>query len=169
MAHLNAMFRSLIATGLPLQNLLERANRLFSESTIASHYATLVCARAEASGEVEVCNAGHCPPLVIRERSVETIGATGFPVGLLSSGPYTLDRVSLAAGDTLFLYTDGLTEATDRDGGEYGPERLSRLLHDNRDLAPHHLATACLRDLADFQGGSSRADDLTIMVVRRMG
>src|SRR5207249_7870938 len=70
MAHLNAMFRTLVGMGLPVQHLLERANRLFSESTIASHYATLVCARAEVTGEVEVCNAGHCPPLVIRDRSV---------------------------------------------------------------------------------------------------
>jgi sigma-B regulation protein RsbU (phosphoserine phosphatase) len=100
---------------------------------------------------------------------VEPIGATGFPVGLLSSGPYSLDRVSLAAGDTLFLYTDGLTEASDRDRVEYGPERLSRLLHKNRGLAPDHLAAACLRELAGFQAGSPRGDDLTIMVVRRTG
>jgi len=65
MARLNALFRSLIDLNLPLKEIVQRANRLFSEGTIASHYATLVCGRATPDGRIEICNAGHCPPLLL--------------------------------------------------------------------------------------------------------
>ena len=71
MSHLNASFRSLIALGLPVQDLLDRTNRLLLESTIPSHYATLVCGRARRSGEVEICNAGHLPAFVVRRGHVD--------------------------------------------------------------------------------------------------
>src|SRR5512145_110121 len=71
MVHLHAMFRTLISVKLPLQNLMGRASRVFCESTPTGHYATLVCGRAGAAGEVEVCNAGHLPPLLISSRSIQ--------------------------------------------------------------------------------------------------
>src|SRR5438128_4786461 len=66
MSHLSATLRTLISLGLPLSQLMERASRIFCESTLPTQYATLVCARASSSGEIEVCNAGHPPPLVVR-------------------------------------------------------------------------------------------------------
>ena len=66
MSHLSALLRTLITVGLPLSQLVERASRVFCESTLPGHYATLVCARASSSGEIEICNAGHPPPLLIR-------------------------------------------------------------------------------------------------------
>lgn len=167
MARLNATFRSLIDTGLPLDQLVGRANRIFGETTIASHYATLVCGKASASGEIEVCNAGHCPPLLLSGGEVSPIGATGFPVGIFGSGPYTVQNARLAPGDTLFLYSDGLTEARNERDSEFGVDRLSRFLRERKALSGRALAAACLKELASFLGGAPRADDLTLMVVRR--
>lgn len=167
MAHLNAMFRSLIQTRLPVPQLVERANDLFSRSAISSHYATLVCARAEPSGRIEVCNAGHCPPLVVRGTDVTAVGSTGFPLGIRSSGEYDVSHVTLAPGETLFLYTDGLTEAADSGENEFGVDRLKRFLAANAALSPGVLASACLEDLAAFRGESAPTDDLSMMVVRR--
>src|SRR5262249_9944874 len=64
MAHLNASFRALAPTGLPPHEVVTCANRVLTESTLTTHYATLVCGYADSSGEVQVVNAGHCPPMV---------------------------------------------------------------------------------------------------------
>jgi len=169
MAHLHAMFRSLIPTGLPLVKLVERANRLLCESTMAASYATLVCGRATKSGEVEISNAGHCPPLVIRGGERTTVEATGLPIGLFCAGEYSVKRLHLDPGDTLVLYTDGLTEARDPGAAEYGVARLSNLVEGRRGLSPEVLIDACLKDLAAFRAGTPMGDDLTIMVIRRTG
>lgn len=167
MAHLNAMFRSLGEIGLPAGELVERANHLLLDNRISSHYATLVCGRAERSGEVEMCNAGHCPPLVLRADGVEEVEATGLPVGLFGGRSYTVSRETLGPGDTLLLYTDGLTEACDRGGAEYGAERLASFLLDRRSLSPRKLAASVLEDLSSFRAGAARTDDLTLLVLRR--
>jgi sigma-B regulation protein RsbU (phosphoserine phosphatase) len=75
MSHLHAMVRALISVGLPLSALLERASRVFCESTLPMHYATLVCGRATADGEVEICNAGHVPPIVVRAGGITLLEA----------------------------------------------------------------------------------------------
>jgi sigma-B regulation protein RsbU (phosphoserine phosphatase) len=129
----------------------------------------LVCGWARGSGEIEICNAGHCPPLLLRRDTVEALGATGTPIGMLRNQVYESTTLRLDKGDTLFLYTDGLTEARDPHGAMYEAERLHRLLHDKRDLHPRFLAQACLSDLATHLAGAPRADDLTLLILRRTG
>jgi len=167
MAHLHAVFRSLVAVGLSANQLVKRANRIFCESTISADYATLVCGRAGKSGEVDVCNAGHCPPLLVRKGEITSLEATGLPVGIFSSGEYSAERVQLAPGDSLLLYTDGLTEARDRADAEYGAKRLARLVKGRHELPPQALTQVCLEDLRTFLSGASKTDDLSIMVIRR--
>jgi sigma-B regulation protein RsbU (phosphoserine phosphatase) len=168
MARLNALFRSLIDVGLPIPELVARANRLFSETIEATQFATLVCGRGSRDGALEICNAGHCPPLVLRDHGVSDVESTGLPVGVAEL-PVGVRRLKLEVGETLFLYSDGLTEARNRAGEMYGTERLSNVLEKNTGLSTARLAAACLRDLAMFQDGASRSDDLTILVVRRSG
>jgi phosphoserine phosphatase RsbU/P len=169
MAQLHATFRTLIDVGLPLETLLERANRIFCESVASSKYATLVCAKLGPSGEAAVANAGHVPPLLVHGSRVSPIRATGLPMGLFCGGGFSVETTRLCPGDTLFLCTDGLTEAQSPAGEEYGLDRLVALLAARNSLAPAALADACLRDLASFRAGAPRADDLTLMVVRRTG
>ncbi len=167
MSHLHAMFRSLTSVGLPLEQLLERANRVFCESTMAGHYATLVCGRASRSGEVEISNAGHLPSLLIHKGDVTRIEATGLPLGMFSSGNYPVKKTRLEPGDTLFLHTDGLSETRDHSGAEYGLARLTRFVGGCHGLSPEALTASCLKDLKAFSSGTPRADDLTVMVIRR--
>jgi sigma-B regulation protein RsbU (phosphoserine phosphatase) len=167
MAHLNAMFRALISVNLPLDQLVERASRVFCESTLPTQYATLVCGRATTSGEVELCNAGHLPPLLVQDGKVTSIAATGLPVGVFCSESFSVSRVQLNKGDTLFLYTDGLSESLDGDGNEYGAHRLSQLLKDNCDLAPDSIISLCRHELHSFANGNAPKDDLTLMAIRR--
>jgi len=169
MAHLNASFRSLIALGLPVRDLLDRTNRLLLESTIPSHYATLVCGRARRTGEVEICNAGHLPAFVVRGGRVDRIESVGLPVGMFTGQSYEVKLLRLGEDDMLFLCTDGLTEARDEEGDEYGVERVAALLGDYHVQCPRDLADVCLSDLDRFRSGSAPQDDVTVMVIRRRG
>jgi sigma-B regulation protein RsbU (phosphoserine phosphatase) len=168
MAHLHAIFRSLVTLGLPTGELVERANRIFCDFTMSTYFATLVFGRASRFGEVEICNAGHCPPLLVREGAVTSVDATGLPVGMFCRERYTVEKMQLAPGETLFLYTDGLSEARNRADVEYGAERLSKLLGGLRGLPSQALIQACREDLAAFQAGAQRTDDLTMMSIRRI-
>lgn len=167
MAHLNAMFRTLISINLPLEQMVERASRVFCESTLPTQYATLVCGRANTSGEIELCNAGHLPPLLVQEGKVTEIAATGLPIGVFCSESFSANRVHLSKGDTLFLYTDGLSESLDGAGNEYGCERLARFLDENRSLSPDSLISRCRRELHAFANGRVPGDDLTLMAITR--
>ncbi|HEY6230251.1 MAG TPA: SpoIIE family protein phosphatase [Pyrinomonadaceae bacterium] len=167
MAHLNAMFRTLISINLPLEQIVERASRVFCESTLPTQYATLVCGRANTNGAVEICNAGHLPPLLVQKDSVTSIDATGLPVGVFCSESFTVSRVQMSKGDTLFLYTDGFSESLDGGGNEYGTERLSQLLRDNHSLSPDSMLSLCRRDLYNFAEGRVPRDDLTLMAITR--
>src|SRR5687768_15612769 len=167
MAHLHAMFRTLASINLPLEQMVERASRVFCESTLPTQYATLACGRANTSGEVEICNAGHLPPLLIQQGKVTSIAATGLPVGVFCSESFTVNRVHMAKGDTLFLYTDGLSESLDGTGNEYGPERLAQLLNENNHLSPDSIVSLCRQELLAFARGIPLRDDLTLMAIRR--
>ncbi len=168
MSQLHAMFHTLIPMGLPLNKLVERASRIFCESTLPTHYATLVVGRADGGGEVEVCNAGHLPPLLVSGGRVRLIEATGLPLGVFCNEQFTSSRLRMGRGDTLLLYTDGLSEARDLAGAEYGAERLRLLLCGRHALAPAALIGACVEDLGAFRSGAPKHDDLTVMAVRRV-
>jgi sigma-B regulation protein RsbU (phosphoserine phosphatase) len=168
MAHLNAMFRTLISINLPLEKMVERISRVFCESTLPTQYATLVYGRADGNGEIEICNAGHLPPLLVKGDSITSLPSTGLPIGVFSTESFTTNRVKLDKDDTLFLYTDGLSESMDGDGREYGIDRLSMFLKDNRSQAPDSIISSCRQELHTFAGGRAPSDDFTVMAIRRV-
>jgi phosphoserine phosphatase RsbU/P len=110
-AHLHALFRSLTGMDLPLGQMVTQANRIFCESALAGQYATLVCGQAKPTGEVEIHNAGHWPAIVVGHGGVLRIESTGLPLGMFHEVDFSATRLHLDAGDMLFLYTDGLSEA----------------------------------------------------------
>ena len=167
MAHLHAMFHTLASINLPLDQTVERASRVFCESTLPTQYATLVCGRGMPNGRVEICNAGHLPPLLVHDGSIRKIESTGLPVGVFSSETFSVDSFDLAKGDTLFLYTDGFSESLDGTGNEYGADRLSRLLNENQNLSPESFISLCKHELHTFAQGKLPGDDVTLMAIRR--
>jgi len=167
MAHLHATFRNLMAGERGVHRLVERANRVFRESALAPYLATLVCGHAEPSGTIEICNAGHCPPLVVSRGGVSAVEPTGLPVGAFAGVRYGSRSVRLVAGDSLVVYTDGLSEGRDRSGEEYGAQRVAQVLGAHAGASPDALAEATLADLSRHLAGNPRGDDLTLMVVRR--
>ena len=166
-SHLHAMFRTLLSSEQPLNVLMERANRLFCESTLSANFATLVCGRLSRTGEVELCNAGHCYPLVVSGGYIRSIESTGLPLGTFFNAEYKAVKLQLSGGDVLFLYTDGLTEAVNERGEEYSEAQLSALVSREGRQEPQKLIKACIDDLTLFRGVTPKADDLTIMVFRK--
>jgi sigma-B regulation protein RsbU (phosphoserine phosphatase) len=167
MTHLHAMFRALSGIGLELDRLMEMANRMFCESTIAGQYATLVCGRASRSGEIEIASAGHYPVLHTSKGGVKRLDATGLPLGLFTTSRYTVRRVRLEPGDSLLLYTDGISEARDDSGEEYGIAAISRATAGRHGWEPKDMLAACLADVEKHSSGRRPADDQTVMVIQR--
>jgi phosphoserine phosphatase RsbU/P len=167
MTQLHGMFRSLISVRMPLVDLLGAANRLLCETATAGQYATLVCGRSGVDGDVEIASAGHLPVWVGCAGGLRGISATGLPLGLFRNASYTTEKFRALAGETLVVYTDGLSEARDSGGNEYGGKRVNEFLAGRHHLAPAELSGAFLEDLRGFCGGRALTDDLTLMVVRR--
>src|SRR5690606_15335740 len=115
-------------------------------------------------------NAGHNPPIVVRaDGRVEMIAATAPPVGMIETVRPTEVELALGPGDVLLAYSDGLSEAANAAGEEFGSDRIVEVL-----LRHRGQETARLRDRLDealnaFLGDTSPADDLTLLLVRRDG
>src|SRR5438477_2477440 len=166
MAQLHALFRSLSGMSLPLGQMVTQANRVFCESALAGQYATLVCGQAKPTGEVEIHNAGHWPAIVVGRGGVLRVESTGLPLGMFHNSEFSATRVQLEPGDTLFLYTDGLSEARHADD-EYGVERVLTLVRQQAGRQPAELIGACLDDLRSFTKGERGLDDLSLLAIRR--
>jgi sigma-B regulation protein RsbU (phosphoserine phosphatase) len=167
MTHLHASIRSLLSFGLSVCEMVEKTNRLFSESTMDSNYATMVLGKVYPSGEIEICNAGHNPPLILSSGKLKQINATGIPIGLFYETKYSINKYELLKDDSILLYTDGLTEASS-DGTEYGEERVKTLFVKDGRQSANLLIDSFLKDNAEFVKNSSPADDLTIMVIKKL-
>lgn len=131
------------------------------------------------TGQVTYVNAGHNPPYQLRaDGSVQAVPRTGgMAVAVSEDFPYREGRLTLAPGETLFLYTDGITEAFDCDAQEYGDARLEGVLQGlqqpqggaGRRLPPTDLCNAVLADVHQFERGAPQADDITCMALRYQG
>ena len=168
MTHLSAIFRSLLTLDLPLGEVVARANRLFCESTSPSHYATLACGRTTAQG-VEICNAGHCPPLLLRRESTGKVDSTGLPLGLFCNAQFGVRCEALGAEESLVLYSDGITEAQNPAGQEFEEQRLIGALRQHLCADVEAMADRILSDHARFRGTQPAGDDMTLLIVQRRG
>jgi phosphoserine phosphatase RsbU/P len=166
MAHLHAMFRTLISVGFSLKCMLQHASRVFSESTLPNQYATLVCGRALADGKVELCNAGHPFPLLARAGNVIALETSDLPVGMFASGDFSITELYLDPGDGMLIYSDGVSETTNASGEEYGADHLRELIARSK-ADPGALLAACRDDLTTFRRNCHKADDVTLFVLGR--
>lgn len=166
MTQLHGMFRSLIPIALKLDGLVGRASAIFCDSTLPSHYATLASIRATAAGEVEICNAGHLPLLLVQQGKITRIGSNSLPIGMFCSTRYDTTVARLAPGDVLVGYTDGLSEAEDASGCEFGLDRLEAHVAALANEAPPRIARA-LVEAAQGHGAAPQTDDMTVLVIKR--
>jgi len=166
MAQLHALFRSLIGMGLPLAQIVDEINRFLCDSALAGQYATLVCGRANPDGDIEIFNAGHLPVIAVQQRQVHLLESTALPVGMFRDAEFASAHVHLSGNDSLFLFTDGVSETIGADG-EYGVDRVARLIGTMSSDCAAGVISACLEDLRRFAGTNPGIDDVTLLAMRR--
>lgn len=168
-ATVEALVAGMVEAG---QGPVETADRLGGQlyaRTRPERYATGVLTRLDlADGQVEIVSAGHNPSLLVRaDGEVEEVRSTGPPWGLLPGAAYSSRTLTLAAGDTLVLYSDGITEAENPQGEEYGTDRLLRVCARRRRQSLGDLVAAVGEDLDEFTADKPYHDDRTMLVLRR--
>jgi len=167
MSSLHALIHSLQSFNLPINEILQKANRLFCESTLSTNYATIVVGRVVPDGTIEMCVAGHNPPLIVKDGKVTPVGATGVPVGLFCSADYDVERFKLNKNDFLFLYTDGLSEASVNET-EYGTDRIIEHIAELNGKSANEIITHALLKQETFLGNMKLEDDITVAAIRKL-
>ena len=170
MAKLQATIRALCSETTPLAELGGRINRIFRRDGISNRFATLAVLEVRgAGGAVHLLNAGHTPPILVRGGVPRSLAKGGAALGLLADAAYAVAEETLAPGDLLLVYSDGINEARNAEGECFGNERVAA-------LAAGHArdgAAAMGRELLDavqrFIGESRPDDDQTLLVLRRVG
>jgi sigma-B regulation protein RsbU (phosphoserine phosphatase) len=153
-----------------LAALVSKLNRRVYASSTRNKFITFYIALCDLSaGELRVVNAGHNYPIVVRsDGAVERPPEGGFFLGIFESAQYAASKLSLGPGDLLCLFTDGVSEARDPRGQEFGEERLVELLAQLRDQPARAIVEAIQGELANFTRGVPQYDDITMVLLRRV-
>jgi sigma-B regulation protein RsbU (phosphoserine phosphatase) len=123
------------------------------------------------TGEVLYSNGGHNPPYLLSK----TLGLkvlddnSGTALGISEGSSYSTGRITLQAGDGIFLYTDGVTEAMDSNGEMFSDERLTNFLANQKDFKPEEITRSTLAEVINFSTGTPQADDITVMAIQFSG
>ena len=142
-------------------------NRYLCNHAEVGRYATMFFGAMDTQGHLEFINAGHPSPFLIRGGKAEASFTEGsYPVGLVPEAEYTATCLKLEPGDTLVLFSDGVTEAMDPEDEMFGMNRLSEVLKDKHDVPLEHLQKCVLESVENFVRGARQADDLTLLLVR---
>ncbi|HTZ47477.1 MAG TPA: SpoIIE family protein phosphatase [Verrucomicrobiae bacterium] len=152
-----------------LPGLLKSVNQLFYENTPDDRYATLFLAvYDDKSRQLEYANCGHNPPLLFRATGqIERLEPTATVIGIAPHWECTTQTVTLCPKDVLVIYTDGVTEANDAQGNEFGEERLRQVVRANLTANPPELLQAIETAVQQFSAGE-QFDDLTLVVARAL-
>ena len=171
------MTRSLVRmaarTQLDAASILEEVNASLSRDMTEGMFVTLAWAELDDErSQVRIARAGHNPPLLLRASGrVEQFQPGGISLGMdpgpLFSQSLEVSHVDLAPGDSLILYTDGIVEAMNHDGVEYGLERFAQILQNLTAAAPEEVVEGVVTDLARHVAGAEASDDITLVVARR--
>ena len=169
MATIQASLKTLAATPSTLPDLVSRMNQYAcSNSQEGRRFTTAFLAEYDPeSRTLTYVNAGHNPPILRRQSgSLERLEAGGIPLGILEKAPYTAGSTVLQSGDWLVVFTDGVVEAEDTKGSEYGEQRLLFVLHTGAHLTPGMLLQNITADLDRFVAGAPQHDDVTCLLVK---
>jgi phosphoserine phosphatase RsbU/P len=172
MAVTQTVMRLVVRDARDLQTEIERANDLLVANNREMMFATLFCGVLDASsGLLTYCNCGHNPPLLFRraDGKCEGLHATSPPLGIESGITYQAQSLTLSPGDTVLLYTDGVTEAADRNGAQFGVARLEELAIKTSETPAREAVEQVMRSVAAFSDGEPQFDDITCIALRRVG
>jgi serine phosphatase RsbU (regulator of sigma subunit) len=167
MAGLQGSVRSLMRPGVKMAALTTRLNEILFRSSPDSRYATMFIGSFDTTTRtLSFSNAGHHPPIVIGRSGVETLEGGGRPIGLFDDSSYGDAERRLEPGNLLALFTDGIVEAPNQKGDEFGGQRLIDLLRELHDRPLDEIVEQVLEALRVWTEGTPTHDDVTLVLAR---
>jgi sigma-B regulation protein RsbU (phosphoserine phosphatase) len=168
MANLQACFRAQAGAGFRRPtDLLKIVHSHFYNSTSPDRFATLFFGSYDdRTRRMHYVNCGHCAPLLLRANGeLARLEPTAAMLGAFEEWSCAEDEVKLDQGDTLLLYSDGVTEAANSAGNDFGEDRLARIVRETRPQTAHDLVREIVNAVSVFSG-TSLADDVTVVAIR---
>ncbi len=168
MANLQATLRGQTLSNVPVDELLNRSNRMMCQSMDDERFVTLFFAELDpTSHDVTYCNAGHEPPLLLSGETLGRLETTGAAVGVVADYVYKKQSVVLKPGDLLVIYTDGVTDATNTHNEAFGLPRLEAAVRAHRNEPAKMLIESIFQAVREHAGTAPQYDDLTLVAIRR--
>jgi phosphoserine phosphatase RsbU/P len=169
MAKLQATLRAMAPDFLSLAELGARINRIFYRDCGPTRFATLIYAEiAEESGRMRVLNAGHPQPIVLGAAGVHVLPAVALPIGMMPDSVYVEQHIDVEPGGLVLFHSDGLTEAN-KEGAFFGDDRLREMLPALRGLPAEQVGLRIVEDVERFLGEERPGDDLSMIIMKRLG
>lgn len=171
MALSRSIIRAVATRDKSLDEIIRESNDLITADASAGMFVTLFyCVLDSRSGHLVYVNAGHNPPLHYRNGTgtLHTLLPSGMAMGVMSGNTYSVGELDLAPGDVLVLYTDGVTEAFNMPGEEFGEGRLMDTVIASHDLRAGEILGTIFSRVHDFIGEAAQSDDITVVVIRHM-
>ena len=149
---------------------MERLNRFLLDRTGGEKYATVFYSILHQDGRLFYVNAAHCPPIVVRPGSPRVeMDASAMPVGLMEGAEFPAKEQRLLPGDKVVIYSDGVTEAQDTQGGFFGKRRLREIVDAKAAGSCASIHDAIQEAVAAFTEGAAQSDDITVLVLEFRG
>ena len=165
-AMIQGIFSAHVGTAGSAAELMVLANHGLLRRAIQSRFATVVYGALAPDGRLTYCNAGHNPPVLIGRSGIRRLETGGLILGLFPQATYEQETLALEPGDVLVMFTDGVTEALNLAGEEFGEERLLACLDASRQCRPPELLDRLLSTVRAFTAGAAQHDDVTALVLR---
>jgi serine phosphatase RsbU (regulator of sigma subunit) len=160
-----------LLAGADKNGLLDRLNSLLADDLSTNRFVTFAALFLDpTTARVKVLSAGHGPMLWYRHRpnKIDSLEAHGIPLGMIAGVPYSqATEVSLEPGDMMALITDGFYEWENRDGEQFGLQRLENTLRDSKNCTAAEVIERLRTSVEEFCGGTEQQDDLTAVVLKR--
>jgi sigma-B regulation protein RsbU (phosphoserine phosphatase) len=163
------IFSAFVSVGDEPAQTVDHINKVLTKRQIDARYATLFYGQLSADGQMRFCNGGHNPALIFGIDGLRRIENGGMPVGLFEMAPYSGDQVELKRGDTLVLYSDGVTEAHNVAGEEFGEERMVEVMKQYHQDSAAVVLDKLIEAVKTFAHGAEQYDDVTALVVKYTG
>ena len=169
MANIQAALKVLISTGMSNLEIVNRLNKVVFENTSSEKFVTFFIGFLNLkSNKLKYINAGHNPPFVFNKgRGHVLLDKGGIPLGVFIDGyDFEQGEYEIQAGDMILLYTDGVTEAQNSRGEEFGEEKLIELSKSNLDNSPRSIVNTLVDEVRNYSDGTTQYDDITISIVK---
>jgi sigma-B regulation protein RsbU (phosphoserine phosphatase) len=172
MAVSKTLLKATALKGGPPEECLQQINHVLHLESVSAMFVTIFYGILNTrTGEVDYCNGGHNPPYILRaDGGVEMAESTGgLVLGAMRNTAYNAKKMTLQAGEGVFLYTDGVTEAMNHDNEQFSEERLEERLKAGRNTALPNIVGNVVEAVKTFADGAPQADDITILALRYLG